>query len=48
LLNRVRVKYIGRVDRYTINLECYNYYLKIQVKFTWTLYKNHIKKKKKW
>jgi len=33
LLNRVRVKNIGRVNRFTINPEWDNYYLKIQV--TW-------------
>jgi hypothetical protein len=34
LLNRVRVKNIGRVNRFTINPEWDNYYLKIQVTFT--------------
>jgi hypothetical protein len=44
LLNRVRVKNIGRVNRFTINPEWDNYYLKIQVTFTLN---SHIKKKKR-
>jgi hypothetical protein len=48
LLNRVRVKNIGRVNRFTINPEWDNYYLKIQVTFTWTssypIYKKILKK----
>jgi len=45
LLNRVRVKNIGRVNRFTINLEWDNYYLKIQVTFTCN--STYQKKKKK-
>lgn len=39
MLNRVRVKDIGRVNRFTINPEWDNYYLKIQVTFTCSTYR---------